>query len=367
MTARPALFGVGGQFSERAGVADLSGVSLPPGSVQALALRTAAVHLQVDGRDIPTTTTNGLLRARLVGAGQPLPHYLDVWQDDAGRRFDFPRHAAWKHLRLRSHFVSSPALRTHLSANRPVDPPAMDALVGELQAKGWTDPAHWTRPDRLWLVIPFTDAQRVGGLKLRVDGQPQPLLNYTLYGARIIWYADLSAVLARDGEVQVELELSDLGADQFLGPYLDLSSEIDADRIEAAPAKTPPRLVYDGIVPNPPDPNVAPPMGLPPPRILSVALEPSELREGGSIIIHCQVEQAAADLQGVYASTFGGLFGMPGDLPLVYDVDLGCWTLTHDLPPRRRPDSRPRCYPPLGGVPGRNCRRQRARGGGLEI
>ncbi|MCC7360545.1 MAG: hypothetical protein IT317_13770 [Anaerolineales bacterium] len=322
------VFGIGARLAERGSVAELSAVELQPGSVQAFAVRTAADSVLVNGQAIPTTVINGLRGGRLIGAGQPLPRCLDVWHDEAGRRFQFPRHAAYEHLRLRSRFLVNAAVRAHLAAHRPTDPAAVDALVGELHAKGWTDPATWARPDRLWLVLPFTDAQRVGQVVLRVNDQPQPLFAYALHGARVIWYADLSDVLPRDGEVQLELELSDLGANQFSGPYLDLPPRSNTQQIEAAPDETPSRVIFGEILPNPPDLLMARPAGLPPPRIAVITATPLELRAGGQLVLRCRVDQAAADLRGVYASTYGW------DHPLDYDAEQDCWILSQDLVPR---------------------------------
>jgi len=89
----------------------------------------------------------------------------------------------------------------------------------------WRDPYYhdsfvWARPDRLWFMAPLVNSERTESVTLQVNGKPVPVRHYCPYRPAM-HYADITDHVRWGEDNELRLELTGLGADQFLGPYLD--------------------------------------------------------------------------------------------------------------------------------------------------
>ena len=185
--------------------------------------RPSSPHPGVPGRGSDRSDSG---RATLtVNSGPvapPVARMLDDWRAEDGQPFSFPFHAASAQLALRTTFHADPAIQAALVAATPANLAEVAPLVEQWRHDRRLPHSYaWARPDRLWFVVPLTDAGRVREVLLECNGVGVAVNCFTVHEAKIIYYADLTHVVQWGRENALTLRLSDLQANQFLGPYLD--------------------------------------------------------------------------------------------------------------------------------------------------
>lgn len=261
-------------------------------------------------------------------AGLP-PRALDDWRRPDGSRFVFPRHTPEAKIAVETAFMADTRIRERLAAARPPNLAEIEPLI-----PGWKqeypDNFAWARPDRLWLVIPFADADRVGTVSLRVNGNDVPAEGHVIRDRRIIHYADITDAVRWGATNRVGLALTDVGENQFLGPYLDYPAGDPA--AEALAAETAP-VVFDGRPLDPDTPGRAPagPKDTRAmPVVTSLRLNPGYYREGETTRVLAAVNLPPEQLEAVYLSA-GPWWN---DEPMRYDAQEQAWVYDFTPPAR---------------------------------
>jgi hypothetical protein len=184
----------------------------------------------------------------------------------------------------------------------------------------------WARPDRLWLVLPFTDAGRVREVRLECNDAVVPVSCFTVSDVRIVYYADLTDAVRWGERNTLALRLSGLQANQFLGPYLDYPVPTPL------PVPSGPRVVYDRPVDSdmPVRWEKAGAASEPRPAVLSAEMNPPLVGGTREIVFTATVDVAPEELHGVYLSV--GWLG--SDVRMTYHASLKAWTFRCGTPGR---------------------------------
>jgi hypothetical protein len=350
----PLVFGIGGRVRQAGETLAIDGASGERGADAEVVIEAAAEKrpraLVVNGQAIPLAAEAGRPRADVHFAGPKLPRMLDDWHTADGGRFRFPWHPAAAHLELSTTFHADPVIRTILKAAEPANLAEIVPLLEEWEA--WRDvetarsnnttfrvvpvPHNfaWARPDRLWLVLPFADADRVREVHLRCNGKEVPVLCFSVSRARIIYYSDMTDRLRWGEDNTLSLRLYRLGENQFLGPYFDYPAAELTTQVTAAGPRSGSPVVFD----RPVDPEMpgregakAGPSG-PAPRVLHAAIDPPFLGGPREITLTATVDMPPEQLRGVYVSA-----GWLGSFwPMGYDARSKTWR-TVSYAPRRFP------------------------------
>lgn len=274
----------------------------------------------------------------LPGTDGSLARMLDDWRTEDGMRFAFPFHPAAESLTLTTRFRADAAIQKILKAAEPKNL-AEVALLVERWRNDQTLPHNfaWARPNRLWLVLPFVDADRVGGITLQCNGAQVPVVCFSpgAPGAHIIYYADLTDAVHWSEDNVLALHLAGVQENQFLGPYLDYPPATPAILATAKGQTTPPRVVYDRPVETvmrstaSDRDDLARSHG---PTVLAAKMEPTWFGSNQKVMFSATVNVPREQVLGVYLSA--GWLG--SDQPFQYDDAAQCWTL-HCDPPQRFP------------------------------
>ncbi|MCY2928676.1 MAG: hypothetical protein NTV86_04120 [Planctomycetota bacterium] len=256
------------------------------------------------------------LKTPAPGAARALPRLLDDWRTADGRSFAFPNHPAAEKLSLVAQFQAELGIRELLARAVPKNLAEFEPLLAQWNKDYSIDNFAWSRPDRLWLVLPFVDAEQADATALRVNGKAVTLACHH-FVRKVIYYADVTDAVAWGQSNTVELEFARLGAGQFLGPYLDYP--LDAAAVGAVPAAG--AVVYD----RPLDAETLPGrrQGAGDTRrapVVSFAqMVPAYLREGQETSFSVVVDMPPEELEGVFISA------PVYDARMGYDAATGRW------------------------------------------
>jgi len=280
----------------------------------------------------PDQVKSGVTSAPAAPPERGPARMLDDWRTEDGRPFSFPVHAAAEKLALRTTFRAGPAIQAALKTATPANLAEIAPLVEHWRNERRLPHSYaWARPDRLWLVLPFTDAGRVREVLLECNDAPVPVSCFTVSDVRIIYYADLTDAVRWGTENTLVLSLSGVQANQFLGPYLDYppTPAPAADGTAAAPG---PRVVYD----RPMDPDVparwekAGAAGERSPTVLWAAMNPPVVGGTPQLVFTAAVDVPPEELRGVYLSV--GWLG--SDVRMTYDGGVKAWVFRSGTPGR---------------------------------
>lgn len=335
----PLVTGIGGQLKRDNNELRITDASGQPGERAVVSMVTArGMHCTV-GTDtknlqLPKLWINGkpaelieqkpAASATIQFAGTSLPRALDDWKTEEGKPFAFPFHPAATRLALRTTFTANPAIRKILESAKPANLAEVAPLIEHWRrTRGLPHNFAWARPDRLWLVLPFTDAGRVGEVKLKFNGQDLPVTCFSVAGAKVIHFADLTDLVKWGKPNELSLELSNLPQDQFLGPYLDYPPAPPVSQWALADSAAPPRVVFD----RPIGPVFGSDLAVtrpeaPVPKITSANMDPPILG-GRPVTLFASVDMPPEELRGVYASAGW----IERDLAMRYDRRTNRWSL----------------------------------------
>jgi hypothetical protein len=341
----PVLFGANGRSERKGNTLHVSGLAGEPGGTARLAVATGADDklkaLSVNGRTVASRREGQYLISEVHFAGVELPRRLDDWRTPNGQPFSFPYHDAYESVSLTTQFRAEPGIRALLKSAAPRNAAEIDAIIQKLGDTGWEIPGlvkegkfpdtfPWARPDRLLLIIPFTDAERIGAVELRLDGASQSVRSYDVTGGlaapprKIIYYADLTDALKWGQANELALKISGLPASQFLGPYLDYPPAPRVLELAAHPSSSPEGVVYDRPIQPPPN---EPKPGDPVPVILSAWMDPMSVHEGQKVTFVATTNLPPDQIQAVYLSSIVGPDCWT-DQELQYDSATHQWWLT---------------------------------------
>lgn len=261
-----------------------------------------------------------LLLELAVHAGEPviagvettnddLPRMLDDWQTEDGQAFVFPFHAAHEQVVLNTSFFADPRIKTLLVDATPKNLAEVTPLIPKWE-QAYPYPFCWARPDRLWLIVPFIDAEQVDEVRVTINDAEAVMRCVTIQDTKVIYYTDITDNVNWGKDNLLRLTLHGLGENQFMGPYLDYPDQ----GLESTS-----RVVFD----RPIDPDM--PVRWDPsrvaPRIVSLHITPDPVPVGETFTVIATVDTPPEKLQGVYLSI--GLAGI--DLKMSYDETIGAW------------------------------------------
>jgi hypothetical protein len=341
----PLLFGASARSELKGSTLHVSGLAGEQGGTTRLAVATRTNDtpkaLSVNGRAVATRREDQYLMGEIHFAGRELPRYLDDWRTPEGEAFSFPYHAAYESISLTTRFTAELGIRASLKSATPRNAAEIEAIIRRMEDTGWEIPGlvkeskfpdtfPWARPDRLLLVIPFTDAQRIGAVELQLNGVLQPVRSYDVTGGlaapprKIIYYADLTDTVKWGEANGLALRISGLPANQFLGPYLDYPPAPQVSALAVRPGSSLQRVVYDRPVQAPPkEPSPSDPV----PVILSAWMDPVVAREGQKMTFVATTNLPPDQIQAVYLSSIVGPDCWT-DQELKYDPKTDQWSLT---------------------------------------
>ncbi len=262
------------------------------------------------------------LTASTPSDGPRLCRHLDDWRTAAGQAFVFPCHAGMDKLVLTTKFAAAEVIRQTLSAAQPRNLPELVPLIEQWREPYYHDSFAWARPDRLWLMVPLVDSERVKSITLLVNGRPVPVQLYCPYRPAM-HYADVTDQIRWGQDNVLQLELVGLAANQFLGPYLDYPPVPGEDPASQS------SVIYD----HPLDPEMPVRIRLSsaaekPPVVRSVKMVPGFLCEHQQVRFEAVVDLPPEELAGVFISNWWSDCGMK------FDAATGRWMFDLNCIPR---------------------------------
>ena len=160
--------------------------------------------------------------------------------------FPFPYHDPQDFLTIKTTFRLNPAVAELLEGARPKNHAEMDAKIAGWQASSETSYSYHnftcSRPDRLWLVIPFT-LQKAGAVEFSRRLLPQGQLSTARMWATCSkmdangnsFYVDITELVCygpdRDPDNTIELSIRNLGKNEFMGPFLLYPGEAPTEAV----------------------------------------------------------------------------------------------------------------------------------------
>ncbi|MFN8488037.1 MAG: hypothetical protein U0350_10620 [Caldilineaceae bacterium] len=308
---------------------DKASLTLPANSCKLLALR----RVTSTSRDHSQNEAPMVKKAASLG----YPRELDNWIMADGRLFAFPYHAPQATLTISTSFHLNPTIIDLLERAKPKNFAEMGATIAAWQASQETSYSYHnfigSRPERLWLVIPFT-LQKANALTFAADFSLNVAVNGRDVGNALkldangnSFYVDVTELvhygLAPEASNTIQLDLRHLGQNEFMGPFLLYPYEALSEGWAAEPtdvAESTGRVVYTHSLIPPRPPRYL--KGGAPPKITE-AYVTGNVKLTQSTHLHVYVDQPPDALQQVLYSHSG--FPWMGIVALTYAPALACW------------------------------------------
>lgn len=313
-----ALFALGDEVS----------LILPSNSCQLLELRRETLTSRVHTENEAPTVKNR------ISAGYP--RELDSWTMSDGRLFDFPYHKSQIALTISTSYHLNPAIVRRLERAKPENFSEMGAKIAGWQASQEASYSYHNfigcRPERLWLVIPFT-LQKPDALTFAADFSLSVAVNGRDVGDALkldangnSFYVDVTDLVnfglaLADGNT-IRLDLRNLGQNEFMGPFLIYPYETLSEEWTVEPtdvAESADRVVYTrSLIPLEPPRYLK---GSPPKITRAFVTGNVTLTQSTQLQVH--VDQPPESLRQVSFTHSG--FPWMGIVELTNDPALVCW------------------------------------------
>jgi len=329
----PIFFGISGKKNAE-GKLSISEVNGEQGTVTEMVIMTQEKQnpttIEINGQLIPIVRDREYLHAKIKFAGHSLCRMLDDWRMEDAHQFLFPYHNAVDSICLTTKFHADPEIRKLLESAKPSNSEEIDQLIEKWKNDKLPDVYTWARPDRLFFIIPFTDAEQVKEVTMQINGKDALVECFIIRNTKIIYYADITDMVEWKKDNTISLYLCGMKANQFLGPYLDYPSSAITSHIAVTDHHE-----HNVIYNKPIDPEMPERWNSTKdsqtPAIVSWTIDPETIREDQSITLSVTTDMQADELQGVYIST-----GFPPeDRAMQYDANAKVWIFTTIAPNRR--------------------------------
>jgi hypothetical protein len=331
----PLVFGATGRVETRPGQIAVEEMCGQPGERAELMLLTQknkeALAVTFNNKLVSWSTAGRYQRAVVQFGGTLLPRALDGWRLPDGKLFTFPFHPAAETLHLQADVFFDASIKPLLARATPSNlTDYQDLLENWRQTLPHT--YAWARPDRLWFVLPFTNADNVREVSLRLNDRNVPLEWFAPKdrpnGSRIIAYADLTDLVAFGSMNRLALHLRGLGANQFLGPFLDYPLETPTTAWSPAPGGESEGVIYTRPI-DPDLPVRVASAAAPAPRVLSVEITPPFLIQDAKHTFCADVDLPPERLANVWISVT-----QAGDMAMSWDAGGKKWVYEWTVPER---------------------------------
>lgn len=338
----PLIFGATGRVETSLEKIALEEMLGQPGESVELMMLTEkeqeAPAVTLNSTGVSWTTAGSYRRALMRFAGKALPRALDSWRLPDGKRFTFPFHEAADTLDLETEVFFDASIKALLARNTPTNLAEYQHLLEEWR-QTLPHSFAWARPDRLWFVLPFTDADHVREVSLHLDDRPVPLewfapqlppqwRAFRPNSSRIIAYADLTDFVAFGAVNRLALHLRGLGANQFLGPFLDYPLETPIAAWSPASRGESEGVIYTRPI-DPDMPVRVASAATSAPRVLSVEVTPPFLIESQKHTFCAEVDLAPERLANVWISVT-----QAADIAMTWDAGRRKWIFEWTVPKR---------------------------------
>ncbi|HUT23193.1 MAG TPA: hypothetical protein VM492_02495, partial [Sumerlaeia bacterium] len=216
---------------------------------------------------VETVAVNGVEQAFLRDAdgvrldvqfsGARYARELDRWVAPNGAVFEFPYHEPCESLTIATTFTIQKDVARLLEEAKPKNHAEMSERIAAWQVSPDFQYSYHNfvcaRPDRLWLIVPFTH-RNVEDLRVSVNGKNlAESLRLERYGHS--FYVDITDVVKYGDDNQIALSMKNLAKREFMGPFLLYPDEGRTEQVESHPAAAPlESVVYTRtlILPGPP-------------------------------------------------------------------------------------------------------------------
>lgn len=216
------MYGAEGSCTVCKDTAAIQMPAMPVGTERSL------VILQQDG-EIRTVLVNGTVfqpvqyknHVRVdILYGERSDRYLSNWEEESSGVL-YMGNRELKHVKLRTKAVLPSAVSRSLETYR-------DAERVEIYAGKYGEAANmqyaWSLPHRLYLVIPFVDAEEVEGLRAFVNGKECALQFSACWAItsmkKACFFGDVTELVTYDDTNEIFIQAEKIGENMFLGGYL---------------------------------------------------------------------------------------------------------------------------------------------------
>ncbi|MCX6872785.1 MAG: hypothetical protein NTW21_03110 [Verrucomicrobia bacterium] len=323
----PVLVGTAGRVALVDHRLDISAVSGKPGRAYPLCVRLsdpeAVKEVKVNGVDQTFSRTDKEIALNVQFAGDEYVRDLDQWTKPDGRLFDFPYHVRQDALEIKTRFRVGKDVAGLLQRARPKNLAEMGPKIAAWQADGGDSYSYHNftccRPDRLWLIVPFT-LQRVGDVKVVVNSKALgALLRHDRYGHS--FYADITDLVNHGADNEITISMKNLEPSEFMGPFLMYPDEELTGEVLLRPHGVKERVVYTRSL----IPRTAPRyiQGAKRPVITQASVT-GNVTLGKAIQLQVKIDLPPDKVREVKYTESG--FPWMGIHDLRYNADLRCWT-----------------------------------------
>ncbi|MBD5463549.1 MAG: hypothetical protein HDR24_10945 [Lachnospiraceae bacterium] len=220
-----ALYGINGVVTIEDECVEITGSTAPEGCVLNGNLKykdgIKIKQLRVNGTALPFIKNMHGLDFQVQYGKKLLPRYFYHWIDLSGNQVECPNRQALDKVMLSTDFVAHEEIRVLLEKARPANAEQVEELVPLLAKKLNRRNFAWAMPYRLFLVIPFSDAALVEGLRIWINGEELSYTHVTVgKGRTLIDYLDITDVVKWGEKNKITIMATRLPEKHFLGAYL---------------------------------------------------------------------------------------------------------------------------------------------------
>lgn len=214
----PCLYGVAGHICD--GMIDAEPAE--NGSIAQVVLEGVSVEgnsIVINGTELPVQIKNGRYHGN-IRFGRRQDRYLTNWRCD-GMTVPLCHNPELRDTRLQTEFFLPASLRDDLQGQSEYSHlKTYAARYGSEANMGLV----WTVPDRIYLILPFVDAQEVSDIHVLLNGK-ELLLRVAAHWAitsmkRSCYYCDITDAVRLDRVNDLAVQAAQIGASMFLGAYL---------------------------------------------------------------------------------------------------------------------------------------------------
>lgn len=323
----PVLLGAEGEVQRKANEVFVTGIAGRPGRRLPLRVRLAdaagVTRVVVNGVPQRFATDGGEIAIDLQMAGEPFIRELDAWKRDDGEPFTFPNAEPLRGLAISTTFRVRAELPRLLAAARPANFDAMAARIAGWQVKdknpSFNDPYSYhnfvgSRPDRLWLVLPF-----LAGVNVTATINGRPIDRLLRDAPSNSWFADVTDLVVVGGDNRLELAVAELPPNAFLGPFLLYPSEPLTSDVSPEPASAFARVVFTRPLVRPPSGRYREGEG---PRVVEARMQ-GNVTLAKPAALQVKLDRPPAQIRRVMFFESG--FGWMGQHELRYEASTGSW------------------------------------------
>lgn len=222
------LYGINGTVEVYGDTVEILDSSAPEGDMKEgileLAKASAISRLIVNGTDIPFQVSQDKLKFRVQYGDAPISRYLYDWADSQNHPFECPNSRKMQTVELHTSFFASGKMKALMEEARPKNAEQVEGVIPTLKEQMNRNNFAWATPDRLFLAVPFSDANQVNELRISINGVEYEHTHVTVehYSKQsgLIDYLDITDIVTWEADNEITVSAVNLTEHHFLGAYL---------------------------------------------------------------------------------------------------------------------------------------------------